>query len=250
MAFALRAPPSSLAAPARRRGSNRPSVLVRVAEFERKTASGKKVASPTPPAVDGETPLDILNDGGDAFAELVAMNRPKQSVNRPQKVRSGAFVVGWGRERRTETRRKSRRDFEWLGARMACRRRSELGLTFFSRLGIPNAIQEVNFRQNPTFEDCYPSSTKEYKEVVHEATGTTLRVRTRFCWLPTLFFCSSGMERARREIGMPELPSGPSRAFRRAPFGADASSMSQEARGVRESYSEVESRRDRRALFL
>ena len=36
--------------------------------------------------------------------------------------------------------------------------------------------QEVNFRQNPTFEDCYPSSTKEYKEVVHEGTGTVLRV--------------------------------------------------------------------------
>lgn len=98
--FALRAraPPSSVVASAHRRGSKsgsrRPSVVVRVAEFERKTAD-KKANVPPPPAVDSETPLDIDNDdGGDAFAELVALNRPKQSVNRPQKVRFEGIVIG------------------------------------------------------------------------------------------------------------------------------------------------------------
>lgn len=63
------------------------SQIVRVAEFERKTAD--KLPKISVPAVDGgETPLDIVNDGADAFSELVAMNKPKQSVNRPQKVRS------------------------------------------------------------------------------------------------------------------------------------------------------------------
>jgi len=90
--FALKARPASLAAARRRtaggNNSRRSSQIVRVAEFERKTAD--KVPKISVPAVDGgETPLDILNDGADAFAELVALNKPKQSVNRPQKVPSG-----------------------------------------------------------------------------------------------------------------------------------------------------------------
>lgn len=96
--FALkaRALPASLAARRHRSASNNSGrntsmQIVRVAEFERKTAD--KLSKISVPAVDGvdgvgETPLDILNEGADAFAELVALNKPKQSVNRPQKVRS------------------------------------------------------------------------------------------------------------------------------------------------------------------
>lgn len=64
--------------------------------------------------------------------------------------------------------------------------RAEKKLTPFFRDRFSPSIthrQEVNFRQNPTFEDCYPSSTKEYKEVVHEGTGTVLRVSTTFAAL-------------------------------------------------------------------
>ena len=35
---------------------------------------------------------------------------------------------------------------------------------------------ELNFRQNPTFEDCFPASEKCYKTVTHD--GLVLRVRT------------------------------------------------------------------------
>lgn len=61
-------------------------------------------------------------NSGDAFAELVALNR-KQAVNKPQKA------------------------------------------------------TELNFRQSPTFKDCFPGSEKMYTEVMHE--GTTLRVPFR-----------------------------------------------------------------------
>ncbi|KAL4424137.1 hypothetical protein ABPG75_001438 [Micractinium tetrahymenae] len=40
----------------------------------------------------------------------------------------------------------------------------------------PSALQ---FRQNPTFEDCFPSSEKHYKEVKHEETGSVLQVPFR-----------------------------------------------------------------------
>ncbi|KAL3136805.1 hypothetical protein ABBQ38_005517 [Trebouxia sp. C0009 RCD-2024] len=59
----------------------------------------------------------------DAFKELVALNRKKQSVNRPQQA------------------------------------------------------EKLDFRQNPTFADCFPSSEKCYKEVDHE--GTKLKVPFR-----------------------------------------------------------------------
>lgn len=84
--FALKARPASLASRRSHNARRSSSQIVRVAEFERKTS--EKIPKISVPAVDGgETPLDILNDGADAFAELVALNKPKQSVNRPQKVR-------------------------------------------------------------------------------------------------------------------------------------------------------------------
>lgn len=106
--FALKARPASLAARRHHRAAGntrRSSQIVRVAEFERKTA--EKLPKISVPAVDGgETPLDILNDGADAFAELVALNKPKQSVNRPQKVRferrGDGDVAGKGTDGRRE----------------------------------------------------------------------------------------------------------------------------------------------------
>jgi hypothetical protein len=103
--FALKArAPASLAASRRHASSSsssrrNSSQIVRVAEFERKTTG--KAPPISVPAVDGgKTPLSILNDGADAFAELVALNKPKQSVNRPQKVRvAGRGDGDWRRER-------------------------------------------------------------------------------------------------------------------------------------------------------
>ena len=37
---------------------------------------------------------------------------------------------------------------------------------------------EVEFRQSPKLEDCFPSSAKQYKEVLHEETGEVLQVRS------------------------------------------------------------------------
>ena len=121
--FALKARPASLAARRRHPGNNSSSAarrsasqIVRVAEFERKTAD-KPAPKISVPAVDGgETPLDILNDGADAFAELVALNKPKQSVNRPQKVRSGrrgdGYAGGKGADERPREREVLRRKGE------------------------------------------------------------------------------------------------------------------------------------------
>ena len=98
--FALKARPASLAS-RHCHTTRRSSHIVRVAEFERKTAD-KPLPKISVPAVDGgETPLSILNDGADAFAELVALNKPKQSVNRPQKVRSEGGGEGDAGEKRT-----------------------------------------------------------------------------------------------------------------------------------------------------
>lgn len=115
--FALKARPASLAAARRRtaggNNSRRSSQIVRVAEFERKTAD--KVPKISVPAVDGgETPLDILNDGADAFAELVALNKPKQSVNRPQKVRSGRREGGDEAGKGADGTGKKLVESEWL----------------------------------------------------------------------------------------------------------------------------------------
>ena len=112
--FALKARPASLAS-RRSHTTRRSSQIVRVAEFERKTA--EKMPKISVPAVDGgETPLSILNDGADAFAELVALNKPKQSVNRPQKVRSGRRGDGDVGEKSTNERREEgeNRIGEWL----------------------------------------------------------------------------------------------------------------------------------------
>lgn len=73
-----RAVPRAGRAPAR-------CVRVRTAFKDRPDLSPSR--APAPPAVDGDL-LPVEAGEGDAFAELVAMNR-KQSVNRPQKVRGG-----------------------------------------------------------------------------------------------------------------------------------------------------------------
>ena len=54
------------------------------------------------------------------------------------------------------------------------------------------------FKQNPTYEDCFPSSTKEYKEVVHEATGSVLRVSLCFRLVGSACGCACIAARARR----------------------------------------------------
>eukprot|EP00798_Chlamydomonas_sp_ICE-L_P018081 gene18081-24504_t len=40
-------------------------------------------------------------------------------------------------------------------------------------------VGEIEFRQSPKLEDCFPSSAKQYKEVVHEESGETLQVPFR-----------------------------------------------------------------------
>jgi hypothetical protein len=37
-------------------------------------------------------------------------------------------------------------------------------------------MDEVQFREVPHLTDFFPSSTKVYKDAVHEASGTTLKV--------------------------------------------------------------------------
>lgn len=102
---------------------------------------------------------------GDAFKELqrlaaLATKAPKQSVNRPQKV---------GCRHR------------WRGG---CSTPSKGACPLASLLPCPAprcAAQEedIKFRDVPRLEECFPASTKMHTEVVHEATGETLRVRPR-----------------------------------------------------------------------
>ena len=89
----------------------------------------------------------------DAFTELVALSRnnvQKQSVNRRQKVSREELVRNVGQAPQKGSFRK--------------------------RL---LALQEenLNFRQNPTFEDCFPNSAKQYIPVEHN--GTTLQAGPR-----------------------------------------------------------------------
>ena len=49
--------------------------------------------------------------------------------------------------------------------------------------------EKLDFRQNPTFADCYPSSEKQYTEVEHD--GEQLRVSTAV--LGTRFPCKYTM---------------------------------------------------------
>ena len=48
-----------------------------------------------------------------------------------------------------------------------------------------NQPEDLRFRQAPTFEDCFPASTKEYKSVTHAPTGAELRVPFRRVHLTT-----------------------------------------------------------------
>ncbi|GAB4822365.1 hypothetical protein N2152v2_009411 [Parachlorella kessleri] len=64
------------------------------------------------------------------------------------------------------------------------------------------------FRQAPTFDDCFPSSTKEYKEVLHE--GATLKVPFRRIHLEggsSIFDCydTSGPQGLNPREGLPKL---------------------------------------------
>ncbi len=49
-------------------------------------------------------------------------------------------------------------------------------LADFRRL-YASQVESLQFRQSPTFEDCFPSSEKCYKEVEHN--GETLRVSSQ-----------------------------------------------------------------------
>lgn len=40
----------------------------------------------------------------------------------------------------------------------------------------PPQADALEFRQAPTYEDCFPGSTKEYREVLHQESGELLRV--------------------------------------------------------------------------
>lgn len=42
-----------------------------------------------------------------------------------------------------------------------------------------NDPQNPAFRKVPKFEECFPGSTKEFKEIVHKETGAILRVPFR-----------------------------------------------------------------------
>lgn len=78
----------------------------------------------------------------------------KQSVNRPHKVRQARLEV-------------------------PTLHMSLIAITSPTRLLRLQDPSSPEFRQRPTFEDCFPSSEKIYKDVQHEATGTTLRVPCR-----------------------------------------------------------------------
>lgn len=106
-----------------------------------------------------ETSVDVDNaerarlESSDAFAELVAINEKKQSVNRPQKP------------------------------------------------------EDLKFRQNPTFADCFPGSEKCYNTV--EYNGRTMQVPFRRVHLTndTHFdlFDTSGPQGVNPREGLPKL---------------------------------------------
>ena len=164
--FALKARPASLAS-RRSHTTRRSSQIVRVAEFERKTA--EKMPKISVPAVDGgETPLSILNDGADAFAELVALNKPKQSVNRPQKVRSGRRGDGDVGEKSTNERREEgeNRIGEWLD-------------------GMPTTEGVMMMRAIPFFR--YPffeSAISHLETTTHRRSSSARTRRSRTAFLP------------------------------------------------------------------
>ena len=119
----------------------------------------KESPSVAAPAIDGgDTPLPVdPAASADAFAELVSLNKAKQSVNRRQKVGTGE-----GGPRRARGGRRG-------NAAPAPGRPTP---------STPPSPQpeDLDFIQVPTFESCFPGSTKEYTEVAHEATGAVLRV--------------------------------------------------------------------------
>lgn len=96
---ALRATP--LRAPA----AARPARCVRArTAFKDQSGTSPSRAPVTPPPVDGDAGVLPVDAGeGDAFAELVALNR-KQSVNRPQKVGGEGLRVCVGQEATRPTR--------------------------------------------------------------------------------------------------------------------------------------------------
>ena len=119
----------------------------------------KESPSVAAPAIDGgDTPLPVdPAASADAFAELVSLNKAKQSVNRRQKVGTGE-----GGPRRARGGRRG-------NAAPAPGRPTP-------STPPPPQPEDLDFIQVPTFESCFPGSTKEYTEVAHEATGAVLRV--------------------------------------------------------------------------
>jgi len=136
----------------------------------------KTTSTPAPPPVDA--PLLAVDEASepDAFAELVALNVKKQSVNRRQDV-SGIWRGGAG----AGVGRGGGREGKAMGTPPPMRGR----LLFLPDPLPPRATPQhthtqsstLNFRQNPTFEDCFPGSEKVYQEVDHE--GTVLRVSVK-----------------------------------------------------------------------
>mmetsp|Transcript_12200 Transcript_12200/g.37204 ORF Transcript_12200/g.37204 Transcript_12200/m.37204 type:complete len:615 (+) Transcript_12200:92-1936(+) len=67
-----------------------------------------------------------------------------------------------------------------------------------------------NFRSIPTFEECFPNSTKEYSEVVHEETGSELYIPYRRVHLangeaPFDVYDTSGPQGVNPRVGIPKL---------------------------------------------
>ena len=115
--------------------------------------------------------------GSDAFAELVALNQPKQAVNRPQKAR-----MALGQNGRCST---------LLASASAVSASGKLSY----QVGV--AQGELHFRQTPTFEDCFPASEKCYTTVLHD--GLVLRVRA-FIHISFAVTCQAVSVRQRRPL--------------------------------------------------
>ncbi|CAI5476360.1 unnamed protein product, partial [Closterium sp. Yama58-4] len=75
---------------------------------------------------------------------------------------------------------------------------------------ITSLDSDIDVPPMPSFEECFPSSTKEYREVVHEETGTVLRVPFRRVHLsgeepPFDVYDTSGPQNIDCREGLPKL---------------------------------------------
>ena len=149
-------------------GSNALRMHKRTAAARSRVDRTKAIAAPERMQQDQQDTIRLLDlergeekrlEQTDAFKELVALNKQKQSVNRPQQV----CVC--------RNSHMSMRKLPWLQ----------------EALKTKNTLQaeKLDFRQSPTFADCFPSSEKCYKELDHE--GTKLRVSSVISWCSVLF---------------------------------------------------------------